>query len=179
MEFWWYILIALGVFLGIVIFLTFIYCVLGCILPKPEYDSIALTKELIPEEFEFKTYKIKTEDGYHLNLFNLRHKTKFDQNYLPLFLQHGLGDSGTGFFLCGKEKSLPFIFAERGFDIWIGNTRGCYNSQGHDTHAPNSREYWAFSWTEMRFDIAANLKKIKEVTKHPKVNMTGHSQGGT
>lgn len=76
------------------------------------FDSI---KKYIPlEEFTFTPKKLTTEDGYIIQLVNLRHKTNFKENLKPVIIQHGLGASCATWLVGGKEYSPAMILASKG-----------------------------------------------------------------
>jgi len=41
-----------------------------------------------------------------------------------VFLQHGLLGTSADFVMGCPEKSLGYILANQGFDVWLGNARG-------------------------------------------------------
>jgi lysosomal acid lipase/cholesteryl ester hydrolase len=42
-----------------------------------------------------------------------------------------------------------FVLARAGYDVWMGNNRGCRFSQKHITLDPKSAEFWNFDWEDM------------------------------
>ena len=46
---------------------------------------------------------------------------------------------GMSWLLASPEESLPFILADRGFDVWIANNRGTRWSRRHVSLDPSSR----------------------------------------
>jgi hypothetical protein len=47
----------------------------------------------------------------------------------------------------GRDNSPAFIAADRGYDVWLGNSRG--NSYGRDHTSLNpdkDKAFWDFSW---------------------------------
>lgn len=52
---------------------------------------------------------------------------------------HVLLQDGMSWLLASPEESLPFILADRGFDVWIANNRGTRWSRRHVSLDPSSR----------------------------------------
>ena len=72
-------------------------------------------------DLELEEYQVYTEDGYIL----IMHRIKSDKNILGpvVYFQHGLMASSESFMLNGAN-SLPFLIANSGYDVWLGNNRG-------------------------------------------------------
>lgn len=68
-----------------------------------------------------------------------------------------------------------FYFANKGFDVWVGNSRGNFYSRNHISLDPNSKQFWEFSFDEMsEFDLPAAFEYIGNMTNQ-KINYIGHS----
>jgi lysosomal acid lipase/cholesteryl ester hydrolase len=81
-----------------------------------------------------------------------------------------------------KENTLPYLLSDLGYDVWIGNNRGTIDFSSHETLDPvaDSEEYWNFSFMEQgRFDLEAEIKFIKAVTKVDKMTFLGYGHGST
>jgi len=135
--------------------------------------------------YEWESHDVKTDDGWHLTMFrvtgrngenpaqNDEHKDK-----LPVLLQHGFGDSATNWSSGGIwNQALPLRLVDEGYDVWLGNNRGVPYSNVHDRDGEWSlEERWDFSWADMGvFDMPAQIEKVIEVTKKPKVTVIGYS----
>eukprot|EP00013_Stygamoeba_regulata_P007218 CAMPEP_0177642424 /NCGR_PEP_ID=MMETSP0447-20121125/7579_1 /TAXON_ID=0 /ORGANISM="Stygamoeba regulata, Strain BSH-02190019" /LENGTH=665 /DNA_ID=CAMNT_0019144581 /DNA_START=207 /DNA_END=2204 /DNA_ORIENTATION=- len=124
-------------------------------------------------------------DDDHLNLHCL------DDDPLPpaprtgggrvVFLQHGLMDSAATWVLNTPQRSLAYILADAGFDVWLGNSRGNKYSLGHTHHAHNASKFWQFDFDQMaHFDVpACIIDYILRYTGMPSLVYVGHSQGTT
>lgn len=66
-----------------------------------------------------------------------------------VFLQHALLDSSAGWVLLGPEASLPFLLADAGFDVWLGNVRGNRFSRNHTSLGASDPAFWSWSWQHM------------------------------
>ena len=92
-------------------------------------------------------------------------------------LQHGLLDSSFTWVCNTPEKSLAFILADRGFDVWLPNSRGNVYSKKHTKYSTKSNKFWNFSWDEMaKYDLPASIEYILNRTKSEKISYIGHSQ---
>lgn len=47
-----------------------------------------------------------------------------------------------------EHSNLPFLLAQRGYDVWLGNARGNKYSQYHLYLSPNDQKFWNFSMNE-------------------------------
>ena len=95
---------------------------------------------------------------------------------------HGLfQDAGAWIFNLNKGVEAPALqAAKKGFDVWLGNSRGSMYSHDHLFYDLNDKEqskkYWDFSWAEIgKYDIPAAIDHILETTHHDKLNYVGYS----
>lgn len=105
---------------------------------------------------------VKTEDGYLLTLFRIPYGIKnnnSDVKEKPVaFLFHGLFLSGEDWVALGPEKSLAFILADAGYDVWLGNARGNMHSRKHVKYNPTwNGKFWDFRFVgthQLKLDIS-------------------------
>ncbi|XP_017775706.1 PREDICTED: lipase 3-like, partial [Nicrophorus vespilloides] len=127
---------------------------------------------------------IKTEDGYLLTLHRIPSgKNNSDIKRRPsVLLMHGLLGGSADWVSMGPEKSLAYLLADRGFDVWMGNARGTTWSRKHNVLDPDvdKQDYWNFSWHEIGYyDLPRLIDYILENTKSEQLFYVGHSQGTT
>ena len=73
-----------------------------------------------------------------------------------------------------------FVLARAGYDVWMGNNRGCRFSQKHITLDPKSAEFWNFDWEDMGTkDTPAVIDFILKNTGQSQLSYIGHSEGTT
>lgn len=95
-----------------------------------------------------------TEDGYMLDLQRIKHgkRKQFDKTGPVVFLMHGLLTSAENFVII--KDGLPFILADAGYDVWMGNARGNRYSQKHISLNPSvNSSYWDFSYVFTSFAL--------------------------
>ena len=72
---------------------------------------------------------------------------------------------------------MALLLANKGYDVFLGTGRGNYFSDKHETIENHTKEFWDFSYDDLKHDIEAFLLTIKKITKSNKVHYVGHSQG--
>ncbi|XP_078439168.1 lipase 1 [Wolffia australiana] len=126
-----------------------------------------------PLGYSCTEHVVQTEDGFLLAV----QRIKKSESSRPVFLQHGLFQGGDTWFLNPPEQSLGFIFADQGFDVWVGNVRGTHWSHGHVNLSVRERAFWEWSWQDLtEYDLKCMLKFVYSVT-NSKILFVGHSQG--
>ncbi|RZB40241.1 uncharacterized protein BDFB_003922, partial [Asbolus verrucosus] len=124
-------------------------------------------------------YKVLTKDGYILTMYRIPSLNPRAKHY-PVYVQHGLVASSHYFLGLGKN-SLPFVLADAGYDVWLGNYRGAPYSEGHVNLTVYDNDYWEHSMDEVvRYDFPALFDTIlKHTDPHGKILYVGHSLGTT
>ena len=136
-------------------------------------------------KYPYEKHTIYTEDNYILTAFRILPKNqnfqtkKKSQNKRPVaYFQHGLMDSSDGWILNKEHKNVATMLVERGYDVWLGNSRGNKYSNKHLFFTTQDKHYWDFSFVEMgKYDLTAMFNYILKKTKQEKLVFVGHSQG--
>jgi len=130
--------------------------------------------------YKAEVYEVITEDGYILPLYRIpQGKTENSTSPKPVvYLQHVLENSAADWVINLPSESAAFLFADAGFDVFIGNFRGTTYSKRHTALSPKDHLFWQFSWDQMAaFDLPALLEKTLEISKADKIYYVGHSMG--
>ena len=137
--------------------------------------------------FKFEAHSVTTEDGYELTLHRIPPQDVCKQHSTPVLLQHGMDDSSYQWVVNSPDKSIAFMLAKHGYDVWMANTRGNFFSQKHQKWTPDQAQFWDFDYEEMGTkDQPANIDHILNTShdcfgrKFDKIAAyVGHSQGTT
>ncbi|CAI2370464.1 unnamed protein product [Moneuplotes crassus] len=137
--------------------------------------------------YRFEQHKIVTEDGYILSAWRIPGKLtesfKDISGKPAVMLQHGLLDNSGTFTVGFSNQSLPILLCNEGYDVWITNTRGNFNSFEHTNPKEYSvfdihSKYWNFTFDSMGYyDLPSNIDYILDYTDNKKLTYIGHSQG--
>lgn len=132
-------------------------------------------------KYPFQAYSVTTQDGYILRVFRMQAKnTQITTGKKVVFLQHGLLDSADDWVVNDEDKSLGFVLANAGYDVWLGNSRGNKYSRANMNISPSHRAFWDYSFQEMGlYDVKAQLSFVINFTGAKKITYVGHSQGTT
>lgn len=131
--------------------------------------------------YPVETHVIITDDGYKLTIFRIQAKrTTIAPNKPVVLMWHGLLDSADSWIVNEEHLAPAFVLANKGYDIWLGNSRGNKYSLDHvSLDSTKSTDFWAFSWQHMsEHDLPAAFSYIANFTGQ-KINYIGHSQGTT
>ncbi|EFJ51784.1 hypothetical protein VOLCADRAFT_56661, partial [Volvox carteri f. nagariensis] len=132
--------------------------------------------------FPLETHHVLTYDGYILNCFRIPYGRAGPGTAKrpPVLLIHGISLASTSWVVNGPDESLAFFLADRGYDVWLANTRGNIFSREHVRYSDKQTEFWNFALDEMaEIDLPVIIHYMKNVTGMPKVGIVGHSQGCT
>ncbi|VDD90165.1 unnamed protein product [Enterobius vermicularis] len=128
-------------------------------------------------------FTFTTPDGYILEVHRIPCgktdlRTCESKRRPVIFFQHGLLGSSADWVTNLPNQSAAFLFADAGFDVWMGNIRGNKYSIWHKNFTSSDKVYWQFSWDEMaNFDLETMINGVLEVTGREDLYYVGHSQG--
>ncbi|XP_063825336.1 lipase 3-like [Ostrinia nubilalis] len=131
--------------------------------------------------YDCETHSVVSE-GYILTVHRIpRAKAGGSTPNKAVILQHGLFDSSANFIASGPEKSLGYVLADAGYDVWMANVRGNRYCREHSRYKTNTKEFWNFSFHEIGlYDMPAIIDYIHKVKGDgAKVGYIGHSMGTT
>ncbi|TNV78929.1 hypothetical protein FGO68_gene5820 [Halteria grandinella] len=154
--------------------------------PNVDNDAWKTMKEIANENgFAHEEYKVTTSDGYILTLYRIPgflNETKPYAKKPVVLLQHGLEADSMQWVINSPDKASAFNLVSEGFDVWLGNNRGCQYSVAHTTLDPvkNKTLFWDFDFEDMGTkDVPAEIDFILESTGQEKLSYVGHSEGTT
>lgn len=117
-----------------------------------------------------------------MSLYRIPHgRNGTETNKKPILLNHGLSATCGCFISLSPNRTIGFVLADNGYDVWLMNTRGNIYSNRHiNIPESNKRKFYDFTFHEIGYyDIPANIDFILEKTNQTKLYYFGHSQGGT
>ncbi|KAG6889111.1 hypothetical protein C0995_003680 [Termitomyces sp. Mi166 len=170
------------------------------ILKASDFSDLCRIYRYTPEE-----HVVLTKDGYLLGLHRLpapKGQQRVGRNTSTgkpvVYLHHGLlMNSEVWVCLTDEQRALPFVLAEQGYDVWLGNNRfvvvssflpvqrerSCNNrgnkySKKSIHSGPNSAAFWDYSIDDFAWhDIPDSIEYILDITKSAKLSYIGFSQG--
>ncbi|KAF8527124.1 Alpha/Beta hydrolase protein [Gautieria morchelliformis] len=154
-----------------------------CIRTATNFESLCGIFGYYPEE-----HIVQTRDGFMLGIHRIPNKKgekgkagrKGRSVGKPVvYLHHGLlMNSEVWVCLTAEERALPFVLAENGYDVWLGNNRGNKYSKKHTIHNPSSIAFWDFSIDDFcLYDIPDSIQYVLNTTRAKTLSYIGFSQG--
>ncbi|KAL0273383.1 UNVERIFIED_CONTAM: hypothetical protein PYX00_006061 [Menopon gallinae] len=153
----------------------------GCCPKGQDVPDIAKKTGDFIEAFGYgvEIHEIVTEDGYIVTLHRVVMQSGESSHGPAVLIQHGIAGSSILWVLI-QERSLPFVLARAGYDVWLLDTRGNSYSKKHLYLRSADQEYWRYSFHEQGvFDLAAATDYVRKVTGQGKIFYIGHSRGTT
>lgn len=75
-------------------------------------------------------------------------------------------------------NSLGFYLANKGYDVFLGNSRGNIYGQRHTKLSSWQPKFWDFTFDEqIKYDLPDTIEFVQNLTGHRKLGYVGHSQG--
>ncbi|XP_027364767.1 triacylglycerol lipase 1-like [Abrus precatorius] len=142
--------------------------------PKPQHS---LCEHIIlSASYQCSQHMIQTKNGSLLGLQRVSSSSSSlrlgndGERGPPLLFLHGLfmDEAGDAWFENTRQKSLGFILADHGFDVWVGNVRGTRWSHVPISLLEKNKELALYDLSEM-------IKYINSVT-NSKLFVLEHSQ---
>lgn len=129
--------------------------------------------------YTYEEHQVTTGDHYELTMMRVK-KAHLPKGAPVVFMQHGLFDSANAWVQNTVEKSPAFIFAELGYDVWLGNNRGNSYSRKNTKINPDKEEeaFFTYDFEKLgQYDVVAQIDGVLKETGVSKVTYVGHSQG--
>lgn len=126
--------------------------------------------------YKCETHYITSEDGFIIAYHRIPNPNK-----PAVILNHGIVLAGSAFVVF-PNRSLGFILADAGYDVWIGNARGTSYSRNHTSlnSTSNPKEFFDYTFHEIgKYDIPAAIDYILNINKQNSLHYIGYSQGTT
>ncbi|XP_068623175.1 lipase 3-like [Battus philenor] len=152
-------------------------------LKKEAYESVP--QLITAAGYPVERHRAVTPDGYVLQLHRIpagrrtARRTSAPKGKKAVLIMHGLLGSSGDFIIMGPERSLGFILADAGYDVWLGNLRG----NQYTTHLNLTRSdprFWEYSFHEHgKYDLPTQIDKVLNVTGLPRLLYIGYSMGTT
>ncbi|XP_075530271.1 gastric triacylglycerol lipase-like [Dermacentor variabilis] len=132
--------------------------------------------------YPVQVHHVITEDEYILEVDRMPYGVEGDtpNQRPPVLLVHGIVSSAADFVINKPHQSAGFLLADRGFDVWLINSRGTPYSNYHKTLTTKDPEFWEWSFDEIgRYDLAATIDYVTHVTGFMNISIVAWSQGFT
>ncbi|EDW37268.1 GL25626 [Drosophila persimilis] len=150
-------------------------------------DGHKVTATLITNHnYPVEEHTVHTPDDYILTIYRIPTSPKLQLHSNEtiqkpvVFLQHGILCASDDWIINGPETSLAYMFADAGYDVWLGNARGNTYSRQHKHIHPDTSDFWKFSWHEIGvYDLAAMLDYALSASNANSLHFVAHSQGTT
>ena len=133
-------------------------------------DAFKTMEEICTENgFLSESYTVQTSDDYILDLYRIpgqasEQMPRNEPKPAVLFVHAQDGDM-MEWVVNSADKANAFILSRAGYDVWMGNNRGCKYGQNHKTLDPEEQEFWNFYQEDMGTkDLPAFIDFVLDTT---------------
>jgi len=127
--------------------------------------------------YPVEVHHVRTADGYLLELHRIPRGRTGPGGGRPVLVVHGILLSSMA-WVSNPRRSLGFMLADQGYDVWLGNNRGNRYARRHVTLDPKSRQFWDFTAdSQARYDQPAMIDHVLRVTGYEDLFYIGFSHG--
>ena len=102
--------------------------------------------------FNSEHYTVTTSDDYILSLYRIPGMVGEEKSDTPkpaVLMMHGQDSDMMEWVLNDADRANAFILSRAGYDVWMGNNRGCKYSVYHKTLTKKDRAFWDFYQEDM------------------------------
>lgn len=93
--------------------------------------------------FKVRIYKVETDDGFILDVIRISN-TKQTTKKGVVYLQHPYTCDSQVYIDKGRNMSLGLLLVDKGYDVWLGNSRGTRLSLNHKKLTTKDPKYWDY-----------------------------------
>lgn len=165
-----------------------VYCISICVSQNLKKESNLPVPKLISlNGYPVEKHRVETPDGYSLQMHRIpagrrlarRTGEAKSKGKKAVLVVHGLMGSSGDFVIMGPNRSLAYMLADAGYDVWLGNLRGNMYSS-HKTLKRNDKNFWEFSFHEHgKYDVPSMIDQVLKITGLKKIMYIGYSMGTT
>lgn len=160
------------------ILLILVICLEISFLSSNRVKDDEVVKWIVDHGYKSEAYKVETKDGYILKLQRIRPKNNKGCK-IPIFLMHS-AFTNSFYYVHAPNNSIAFYFADRGYEVFLGNSRGTKYATHHKKYDTESVDYWRFSYHEIGlYDLPALIDYSLQLSGSDKIFYIGHSQATT
>ncbi|XP_049790123.1 lipase member M-like [Schistocerca nitens] len=125
--------------------------------------------------YRCEVHPVTTEDGYELTMHRILPAAPFRA---AILVMSGLIGCSDNFFAFGKNNSLPFMLADAGYDVFLGNQRGCAYSRRHKKWTRQEPQYWRYTLDDVAlYDMPALVSLAQRLSGERRLFYVGYSAG--
>jgi len=160
-------------FYVIIIYMALLHCV------ELFEDELFQTvpERITSHGYPVEVHHVTTADGYILELHRIPRGRTGPRGGRPVMVMHGVLDTSAAFVI-NPRRSLAFMLADQGYDVWLANSRGNRYSRRHVTLDPEDSQFWDFTGDDQgQFDNPAMIDYILQATGNTDLDYIGFSLG--